>query len=188
MSAIKRALEVDREAAEQSLVKKQKLDPLPTFKKKSHEKQFLFNSAVENKLDACETALQETPSVIEKARKAMEEGKILTKKRQKLIKIADRSEYSWATVDEYVEDELAGGEEDERHLFRAEGRAKKRLSANEDKQKSIEKQPFRKESGPQPQTQNLSHLQYVAGKSASQRMQYGASVPASGIGPCFSCG
>ena len=43
-------------------------------------------------LDACETALQETPPVIEKAREALEEGKLLIKKRQTLIKIADRSE------------------------------------------------------------------------------------------------
>ena len=133
MSAMKRALEVDREAAEQTLVKKLKLDPPPTFKKKSHEKQFLFKSTVEDKLDACDFALQETPPAIEKAKSALEEGKLLIKKRQKLIKIADRSEYGWATVDEYVEDELAEGEEDERHFFRAEGRAKRRHRANEDK-------------------------------------------------------
>ena len=78
-------------------------------------------------LGACETALQETPPVIEKARETLEEGKLFIKKRQKLIKIADRSEYGWAIIDEYVEDELAEGEEDDRHLFRAERRAKRRL-------------------------------------------------------------
>ena len=93
MSAMKRALEVDREAAEQRLVKKLKLDPPPTFKKKFHEEQFLFNSAVEQKLDACGVALQQTPPAVEKAKTALEEGKLLIMKRQKLIKIADRSEY-----------------------------------------------------------------------------------------------
>ena len=188
MSAMKRALEVDREAAEQRLVKKLKLDPPPTFKKKSHEKQFLFNSTVEDKLDACVVALQETPPAIEKAKSVLEEGKLLITKRQKLIKIADRSEYGWATVDEYVEDELAEGKEDERRLFRAEGRAKRRHKAYEDKRKSNRKQPIRNRSKPQSQPQVLSHSQYVAGKSASQPIQSGASMSANSIGPCFSCG
>ena len=62
------------------------------------------------------------------------------------------------------------------------------LRTNEDKRKSIKKQPFRKEYRPQSQTQVLSRLQYFAGKSASQPIQSGASVPASSIGPCFLCG
>ena len=86
------------------------------------------------------------------------------------------------TIDEYVEDELAEGEEDERRLFRAEGRAKRRHRANEDKRKPNRKQPVRNGSKPQSQTQ---HFQYVAGKSASQPIQSGASVSASSIGPCF---
>ena len=42
---------------------------------------------------------------------------------QKHIKIADRSEYGWATVAEYEEDELADNSDDEKRLFRAEGSA-----------------------------------------------------------------
>ena len=34
--------------------------------------------------------------------------------------IADRSEYEWATVAEYEEDELADNSDDENRLFRAE--------------------------------------------------------------------
>ena len=47
--------------------------------------------------------------------------------RQKLIKIADRSEFGWHTVEEYLEDELA----DEKRLGRAEGRAKRKNKAVE---------------------------------------------------------
>lgn len=44
----------------------------------------------------------------------LEEGMKLLKSRQKLIKVADRSEHRWATVSEYIEDELADNEEDEK--------------------------------------------------------------------------
>ena len=49
--------------------------------------------------------------------------------RQKAIRIADRSEYGWATVEEYEEDELAANSNDEKRLFRAEMRAGRRCKA-----------------------------------------------------------
>ena len=47
------------------------------------------------------------------------EGKELICKRQKLIRIADKSADSWKVVDEYVSDELASGSEDEKRLKKA---------------------------------------------------------------------
>ena len=47
------------------------------------------------------------------------EGKELIRKRQKLIRIADKSADGWRVVDEYVSDELASGSEDEKRLERA---------------------------------------------------------------------
>ena len=54
---------------------------------------------------------------------------------QKLIKVGDRSEHGWSTVDEYVEDELADDSDDEKRLFRAWTRAWRKLKgkANESK-------------------------------------------------------
>ena len=40
--------------------------------------------------------------------------------RQKRIKFTDRSEYGWATVDEYEQDKLAADEEDAKRLEKAE--------------------------------------------------------------------
>ena len=40
-----------------------------------------------------------------------------------MIRIADRSEFGWVTVEEYEEDELADNSDDEKRLFRAEQRA-----------------------------------------------------------------
>jgi hypothetical protein len=41
--SLKRELASDREAADERLIKKLKLKKAPTFKNKTHEKQFLFN-------------------------------------------------------------------------------------------------------------------------------------------------
>ena len=47
------------------------------------------------------------------------------KTRQKHIRIADRSEYGWAAVEGYVEDELADGEDDKKRIQRVAFRAGK---------------------------------------------------------------
>ena len=54
--------------------------------------------------------------LVEKAKTAVEEGEKLINERQKLIRIADRSEHGWATVEEYEEDELAEDSDDEKKL------------------------------------------------------------------------
>ena len=60
----------------------------------------------------------------------------MIKESQKLIKIADRSECGWSTVEEYVEDELADNSDYEKRLIRAESRAKRRHKAGEEKRKT----------------------------------------------------
>ena len=54
------------------------------------------------------------------------EGKELIRKRQKLIRIADKSADGWRVVDEYVSDELASGSEDEKRLKRAKDTANRK--------------------------------------------------------------
>ena len=68
----------------------------------------------------------------DKAKKELEEGKKLLSERQKLIKLADRSDRSecgWATVSAYVTDDLADTPEDERRISKAEKSAKKALDS-----------------------------------------------------------
>ena len=63
--------------------------------------------------------------------------------RQKLIRIAERSEYGWNTVTEYEEDELADGSDDEKRLYKAELRAGKKVKSMRAKKKKD--QPVRKD-------------------------------------------
>lgn len=62
----------------------------------------------------------------EKAKKVIEEGISLTEKFIKVDKLADRSEFGWSTVGEYLSVELASNFEDEKRTFRSERRAERR--------------------------------------------------------------
>ena len=54
--------------------------------------------------------------------------------------IADRSEYGWATVEEYLDDELADNSDDEKRMYKAELRAGRKHKADEAaKNKKVEK-------------------------------------------------
>ena len=115
------------EEDEARLARRLKEDRPPELKKKGHQKQFEINEEVKEKFMDEEVALSRTPAAVERARTAITEGMSLINKRQKLIKIADRSEYGWVTIDDYVEDELADNLDNEKRLFRAEVRAGRKL-------------------------------------------------------------
>ena len=189
LTSMKRTMSEEREAAEDRIMKKIKLDSKPTFKKKSHEKQAQFNASIEDKLDACTSALDEAPPAIDKARDIITEGKKLINARQKLIKIADRSECGWATVEEYMADELASDSDDEKRLFRAENRAKRKLK-NEQKKNKTTRKPylFRKDIGKLVQS-DLSESGPSKVIAPSMTRPVTPVAPSGGmLGPCFQCG
>ena len=201
MQSLKRELSQEREAADDRLVKRMRMEKGPTFKKKSHEKQFQFNATVMDKMEEATAALQQTPPAVEKAKTSLEEGMTSLKTRQKHIRIADRSEYGWAAVEEYVEDELADGEDDEKRIQRADFRAGKKL-------KSVKGAKNKKGSGPQ-SGKKPQHASAQAGRGpstdgtmvqliaallptidkmsgSSSGIQAGRSLQQ--LGPCFMCG
>ena len=57
---------------------------------------------------------------LEKAKKGLEQGLQLIMARQKRIKVANRSEFGWATVEEYEQDALTDNEDDAKRLEKAE--------------------------------------------------------------------
>ena len=88
-----------------------------------------------DKLESAKYALN--ANATSKAKTAIEESIALVTKRMKVIKIADKSQYSWATVQEYLSDELASDSEDEKRLFRSEGRAEKKVKDAKKKRSQV---------------------------------------------------
>ena len=62
---------------------------------------------------------------LEAAKSAVDQGITLVKERQKLILLADKSQYGRKTVQEYLQHELAEDSDDEKKIYRAESRAAK---------------------------------------------------------------
>ena len=58
------------------------------------------------------------------------EAQAIIKKRQKLIKMADKSKDGWLVVEEYESDDLASGTDDEKRLKKARSKAEKRRKEN----------------------------------------------------------
>ena len=58
-------------------------------------------------------------SALERTKEALMQGMKLLAERQKLIKIADCSEYGWEVVAKYKADELADGSDNEKRLEKA---------------------------------------------------------------------
>ena len=83
MVSLKRELSAEREASDEKLVKKLKLEKAPVFRKKGHEKQYLHNEEVRLKLSDVRSALTQEPPAVEKPKTLLEEGEKLTTERQK---------------------------------------------------------------------------------------------------------
>ena len=80
------------------------------FKKKGNEQQFSFNRKVAKTSNSALKALE--GGNIPKAKEELNKGISLLNNRQKIIKLADKSEFGSATVQEYVCDDLADDEAD----------------------------------------------------------------------------
>ena len=76
---------------------------------------------------------------IPKAKEDLNKGISLINSRQKKIKLADKSEFGWAKVQEYVSDELADDEADALKIKIAEKRAAVKISLQEKKRKTSPK-------------------------------------------------
>ena len=95
-----------------------------TCKKKGNQQQLDFATNVLEKLEDAKDLLASNST--EGAKRKVSEGADLVQKRVKAIKLADKSEYGWATVNEYLSDELASDTDDEKRIYRSEKRAEKK--------------------------------------------------------------
>ena len=93
------------------------------LKGKGNRHQFQFCKTIETKFEKVSECIKRKD--LNKAVDYIEEGKKLISKRKKLIKLADRE--NWATVNEYVSDDMASDSEDEKRINRAKRAAAAKL-------------------------------------------------------------
>ena len=170
------------EAAAKAVKKSRSAEAPYQYKKKGNEAQAKFNSEVE---DAVQEAMDELegesrPSQsVERAKAALEKGAKKIAERQKLIKLADRSDFGWSVVTEYTADELADNSEDEKRIEKAEKAAEK---------KSVKR---RKVATPAKQPRSVATPSSSV-SSATQVPRRPGLIPAVAnsrpLGPCFTCG
>lgn len=93
------------------------------FRKKGNEKQFRFNQTIAQHIDTAKEELAKvgtgtvqpaTAKLLDTVRDELDKGAKEIAARQKKIRIADRSEFSWATVEAYESDNLADDSADEK--------------------------------------------------------------------------
>ena len=123
-SMFKSYLESKLDEKTKELESKSKLDKQVTqMKFKGNQKQFELNAQIDSVFDRIRSANDSKSKQVDDL---VDEGKELIRKRQKLIKIADKSADGWKVVDEYVSDELASGSEDEKRLKKAKEAASRK--------------------------------------------------------------
>ena len=107
----------NEDSAEQQMkaIKKLKYDEPHKFKKKANEDQFNFNRKLAENIGTAKSAAE--IGQLEKVKLGLAEGEKLLCERQKLILLADKSEFSWATVEEYKQHDLADDSEDKKRIY-----------------------------------------------------------------------
>ena len=149
------------------------------FQRKGNEQQFEHAESLLEKLETAKDAVNS--NAIAKAKSAIEEGIALVTKRMKVIKIADKSEYSWATVQEYLTDELASNLDDEKRLFCSEKRAERKVK--ESKKKRVQRSDRRFQPYPSSDRRDFTDWRARFGRGG---VSFARGQPVSHqIGPCF---
>ena len=118
---------------------------------------------------------------------SLKKGREAIAERQKLIKIADRSELGWAVVNEYTADELADNSDDEKRMEKAEKAAERKAARKR-------KAPAEKSKASKRSASAMVPVQtYQPHPSAQFQLPFVRRAPAQQStpklpGPCFTCG
>lgn len=119
-SLFKDYLENKLETKTKEIEQRNKIDKdMVQLKFKGNQKQFELNASLDSIFENIETESQRSQPNQERICDLARSGRQVIRKRQKLIKIADKSKDGWQVVAEYESDELASGSEDEKRLKKA---------------------------------------------------------------------
>ena len=111
------------------------------FKFKGNGKQFEFNAKLQSLLARIK-ANADDPSQVNTL---VQEAEQFIRKRQKLIKIADRSKDGWLVVQEYESDDLTWNSEDEKRLKKEKNAAEKKRK-NPERSKLVSSKRFKSDN------------------------------------------
>ena len=112
----------------QLVAKKLKRDPADyQFRQKGNEKQFAFNETVNDAIQSATSQLEKVKpataqdtAALKSAKELLQQGTKAIAKRQKHIRLVDRSDYGWQLVEAYQQNELAENEKDAMKIEEAE--------------------------------------------------------------------
>jgi len=138
-ASLKRNFESQSEETAKQAAKRLKQDLEIDFKYKSNKEQFQFNNDISEGLLRVEKLVQGGRQ--DEALASIEPLLEQLKTRQKHIRMADRSEGGWTTVEEFKKDELAEDSEEERKMRRSEGRAIQKIKRKRQETKTFGRRP-----------------------------------------------
>ena len=111
---------------EQTLKQKLKKEVSLSFRNKGNKQQYEFNLEQLAKLEEAKSLLE--IGSVRRLTKKIDEVISDIQKRNKLIRLADRSAGGWMTVQEYMPDELASDSDDSRKMRQEKTEQRKRES------------------------------------------------------------
>ena len=118
----------------EKLAKRMKTDSKYNFRFKSNQIQFDFNESNSDKVDTIVKLIKNGSQ--KRASNLAKSIKEDIEKRNKLLKIADKSIAEWGTADEYLSDDLASDSEDDRKIKAAERRPLQKQNIRRTNQRS----------------------------------------------------
>ena len=182
LGALKRDIQDESCSNTDSVAKKLKEESKITFRFEGNKKQFQFNSDLAEKVKSASVALGKRKLDLVKTQ--LEELDSDIKKRNKLIRLADKSAAGWDLVNEYLSDELASGSEDEKRIRRAEQRALRKRNQRQQKAKPS-KQGY---SQPQSSTTTTAFADQHSSSFRPISRTFGAFRKPRPSDICFACG
>ena len=170
-------------------IKKLRREEPKSFKCEGNEIQYKFNLKLQDTLDEVKSHLES--SAVDKAKSSLSEGTSMLSERQKLILLADKSDFGWKTVEQYTQYELADNEEDGKKIRRAEERAEKALKSDASKKPINQSSSLSRPSSSSRVSSQYSRSSSSFGSFRNQRLRLSyprsSDVP-SRPGNCLACG
>ena len=160
-------------------MKEDRKSNLLTFKKKGNKRMYEHEKEVLEIIDESVECIENKN--IEKAKEILEKGKTIVSKRMKVIRLADRED--WLTVNEYLSDELASDENDDKHITKAIKSAAAKRDKRVKSYKALSNKHVRTPYNRYSETQSS----YSRGQSFYNNNETPYARRAI-TGPCFTCG